>query len=650
MGQGRALLLLLGSSAFFLSPAGCSINRPKEQHFYDQHIQPIFNNFCASNTSPCHRIDPGTGVALGNLDLSSFEGVQKRRDVLRTYGSYPQPLLLLKTLTEGTVQIPYQQKFYVSEIRHTGGNTIAPTSDAYYELKRWLDNGANIDGLLPAQVANQGQGPCNTVIPENEPTVDTTGGAYQMFVATILPKIIVSCAYGTCHSSPQSDFYMTCGNDDAQKAYNYGRAASFVAAMGAPVEQSELLLRPLATPAGGVSHSGGVFFASRDDGTWKTWKAWAEAVQLSPPFTLTSSAGQRFFEDNVMPKLLQRGCALEGCHSPDGFNDLRLRSGAQGFFSPLSLQRNHDTLLKEFMALDTIDVKQSRAVKKTIFASSGGMIHRAGPVLDGTHMNGGQEVADSADACPTPFDPMTASAFCALKQWHAIERQDHAADLSPMASGDVLPLAFVARPANGDTLLQFDNYAGGADLKLADATLGANGLVTSVGNVHSALGGCPGLGGDVDVRGPEWSYDGTQLIFAARAGAASGLDLYVLEVGGGGTCRRLTNDGGRMQGLVRVHNFDPVFAPDGSVVFASTRAGTLTLRNLLPNADLFRVAPGLDFGAPEQMTWLLNSEIGPAFMQDGRVSFTAEKATPDFYQLSGRRMNWDRTDYHPLLA
>src|SRR6478609_3611246 len=37
-------------------------------------------------------------------------------------------------------------------------------------------------------------------------------------------------------------------------------------------------------------------------------------------------------------------------------------------------------------------------------------------------------------------------------------------------------------------------------------------------------------------------------------------------------------------------------------------------------------------------------------MQDGRVSFTAEKATPDFYQLSGRRMNWDLTDYHPLLA
>ena len=50
------------------------------------------------------------------------------------------------------------------------------------------------------------------------------------------------------------------------------------------------------------------------------------------------------------------------------------------------------------------------------------------------------------------------------------------------------------------------------------------------------------------------------------------------------------------------------------------------------------------------MTFLLNAELSPAMMQDGRLSFTAEKATPDFYQLSGRRMNWDLTDYHPLLA
>src|SRR5262249_5670901 len=100
---------------------------------------------------------------------------------------------------------------------------------------------------------------------------------------------------------------------------------------------------------------------------------------------------------------------------------------------------------------------------------------------------------------------------------------------------------------------------------------------------------------------------------------------------------------------VKVHNFAPVFAPDGSIVFASTRAGTLTLKTLLPASNLYRVAPGGDFANPEQMTWLSNSELSPAFMQDGRMTFTAEKATPDFYQLSSRRMNWDLTPYPPLL-
>ena len=206
-----------------------------------------------------------------------------------------------------------------------------------------------------------------------------------------------------------------------------------------------------------------------------------------------------------MPKLLQRGCALEGCHSPDGFNDFRLRSGAQGFFSPLALKRNYETTIKEFMALDTVDVKQSRAVRKTIFASSGGMTHRAGPVLDGVdEMNR----ADSVTPVPLLSIRSTASAFCVFRQWHAIERQALGGDVSPMAAGDVIPLVFVARPPNGDTLLQFDTYRGRGRSEAGRRHSGRGWPVTSVGNVRSALAGCTGLAGDVDVRGPEWSYDG----------------------------------------------------------------------------------------------------------------------------------------------
>jgi hypothetical protein len=640
---------------------GCLTKEPPEAHFYDQHIQPILKSFCVGNTSPCHAIDPETGTALGNLDLTSFDGVQKRRDVLRTYGSYPQALLLLKALPEDSVMINYLgadpmcmdcPKQFPSEIRHAGGKPIAANSDAFFELKRWIDNGANRDGIEPAEMGKAGVGTCNEGLPpaNRRIPVDTSTPGYQTFVDSVMPFLKDSCAYGTCHSSPQADFYLTCGNTDEQMAFNYGQAAGFVIGAGNAIEQSEILLRPLSPLSGGVSHTGGAFFKSREDDTWKMLRDWANQVQTAWPLGMVvKTNGQQFFENRVMPKLLQRGCALEGCHSPDGFNDFRLRSGANGAFAPTALRRNYEALADEFMAFDTIDVKQSRAVKKNIAPASGGITHRAGPIL---------EDSVSVDTPCPPYDPKATNtrAFCLIKEWQKIEREDRAASLSAMADGSTLPLAFVSRPPNGDKLLEFDNYAGGADLKLADAKLDANGGVTSVTNIRSALGQC-GLPADRDVRGPEFSYDATKVIFAARGGAADGLNLYSLDVASG-SCMKLTSDGGQMsQSGVRLHNFDPVFAPDGSVVFASTRAGTWTLYTSQPNSNLYRVGPDLDFGNPEQMTFLLNSEMSPAFMQDGRVSMTTEKVRPDmsmpngvFYQLAGRRMNWDLTDYHPLLA
>src|SRR3954469_21942653 len=102
MSKRLVFVCLLG----LVATGGCKRQDPPVNRFYDQHIQPIFNSFCVGNTSPCHKIDPETGsTALGNLDLASFEGVQKRRDVLRTYGTYPQPLLLLKAIPEESAPI-----------------------------------------------------------------------------------------------------------------------------------------------------------------------------------------------------------------------------------------------------------------------------------------------------------------------------------------------------------------------------------------------------------------------------------------------------------------------------------------------------------------------------------------------------------------
>ena len=75
--------------------------KPPEQHFYDAaHPADLQQLLRRQHVALPQASITATGMALGNLDLSSFEGVQKRRDVLRTYGSYPQPLLLLKAMPE----------------------------------------------------------------------------------------------------------------------------------------------------------------------------------------------------------------------------------------------------------------------------------------------------------------------------------------------------------------------------------------------------------------------------------------------------------------------------------------------------------------------------------------------------------------------
>jgi hypothetical protein len=479
--------------------------------------------------------------------------------------------------------------------------------------------------------------------------VDRRSRAFELFTADVAPRLGTSCALSTCHGSPQSDFHLTCGDDDEQRAANFLRAASFVAPAPSHVERSELLLRPLDPRAGGLSHTGGAFFAGREDEGWRRLREFAAEVQRSPPKARDRSRGEAFFGDFVMPVLLGRGCAFEACHSPAGFNDFRLRPGMVGFLSPFALRRNYETALWEFMAIDTPDVRQSRLVKKNLFAApdGAGITHRGGALLEGPG-------PAARGPCP-PFDPRAperSSAFCTLKEWHRLEREDHAARLSaPGAGGGLVPLAFVARPPDPDRPVDFDAFRGGAELRLADARLDAEGRVEALENVRPAARPCADLAGrtDLDVRGPEWSADGERLVFSARLGEAGGLDLWLLEPRRG-ACRRLTHDNGRRDGGVRVHNFDPVFAPDGSLVFASTRAGSLTLKHRLPGSDLWRVGPDLDVARAERMTFLTNAELAPSFMQNGQLVFTAEKASPEFYQLSGRRLNWDLTDYHPLLA
>ena len=221
-----------------------------------------------------------------------------------------------------------------------------------------------------------------------------------------------------------------------------------------------------------------------------------------------------------------------------------------------------------------------------------------------------------------------------------------------MAPGATLPLIYVERAATHLAgPLDVDTYQAGADLLVAPATLGAGATITSVGAPTSLLGGCAGASpATADVRGPEVSRDGETVAFAMRLSAADPFGLWTVNVDGSG-CSRVTPPVPAQSGIL-IHNIDPTWSPDGAyLVFASTRGAagpTLSRKYLVPQTDLWRMR--LDGSELEQLTFLTNAEVNPQFLREGRLIMTTEKVSSGFYQLAGRRINWDRTDYHPLLG
>src|SRR5690606_2278743 len=139
---------------------------------------------------------------------------------------------------------------------------------------------------------------------------------------------------------------------------------------------------------------------------------------------------------------------------------------------------------------------------------------------------------------------------------------------------DPISIVYVSRAA-GSTQgrLEFDTFQGGADLRVVDTTFGpAQRIVPAdAGASRSLLGNCGGLTANTaDVQHPNVAHDGARVVFAARNSAAEPLGVYAVTIDGA-TCNRLTPAAPDSNGI-KVHNFDPVWAPDGSaVVFASTR-------------------------------------------------------------------------------
>ena len=656
----------------------CSEIPPAEESYYSREIAPGLQFSCAQQTTGCHL--PRDGQAAGNLDLSSYDSLMRRRDALAPYGPYPVGLLLMKVSPPSEVTVetldapdpafPEQRSVVVrTDIRHAAGAGVRVDSTVFNHLVGWINNGHTRTGVPPTPTAVTAGTDCTTgpgAAPGFDPALDPTDTvSFARFESEVWPVMRGACASTSCHGARLADMHLACGDTPEETRWNYFIALQHV---NETVDCSELLLKPLATLVGGTAHVGGDTFPTRDSAGYRALDGWARDLVERNPALVREEApteGFRFFANRVQPTLVRKGCMFLNCHSPIS-PAFELRGGSHGSFSRFARRANY-RLVRKFLAYESPDPNQSRVVAKNIFTADfvdegQGLRHRGGSLFEDFSGSGTLERA-TPDDCAS-FDAMNGDlnevpAYCILVQWHAIERREAIArgeifaDTEPLRS-----VVWVARPPGIGRLDEFDTFRGGADLRVASATLDADGAIT-LGAARSLLAGC-GLDTTADVRGPAVAWDGSHIAFAARTSATTPLRLY--EMASDGTaCARIEgiSAASELENGILTHDFDPAYAPDGRLVFASTRGNlsaassgysgpTRTPASLAPNANLYVFFPAER--RVQQLTFLLNQELAPSFMADGRMIFTAEKREPGFHQFALRRENIDGGDYHPLYG
>jgi WD40-like Beta Propeller Repeat len=654
----RRRLALPGALLTLLAGA-CARQQPDPgDTYYERKVSPILHAGCATSPSgsQCHLIQDTRGNSFGNVSFDTYESIDKRRDLLLPYGPYAMPNLLLKALPPFQLGLSNwkgdEPAYITTDVAHAGGRLLDVTSVSFTELARWISRGATenntvaLDERGPRSDCNEGIGSDPDFDPRRDPDTDDFG----TFAANVNPMLGARCGAGNCHGSPGNSMYLTCGNGDEQARWNYFEVGDYVSRSP---RTSEILRRALDPAAGGTFHEGGTVFETSDEPDYRALLDWA--TEKGGPNREPEEPGFEFFTDRVQPMLVKKGCMQLGCHSPGMGHEYRLHGGSAGHFSLPATRRNYELSLEQ-VSLESNDPNASRLLRKNLPPQRNGVVHRGGSLFADA---GNPSTCDLSAAATGPLDEQ--NPYCVLSAWIALERQAR----MPSDPG-MTEIVYVRSPAGtGPSSPQdFERFAPGADLLRVRASIGSDGWPSLSGAPESLLTSC-GLGSNVDVRRPSASWDGTRIAFSARTAADAPWRIYLIAGTGCSVEAAIDapavddsgaalTDNGQL-----VHNFDPSFGPDGRIVFSSTR-GNVTNTGAFDyrgpqrspadpsrsNANLYVSEPG----GIRQLTFLLDQELAPSFMVDGRLIFSVEKRGPGFYQLAGRRMNLDGGDYHPLFG
>lgn len=211
----------------------------------------------------------------------------------------------------------------------------------------------------------------------------------------------------------------------------------------------------------------------------------------------------------------------------------------------------------------------------------------------------GREFLRTLDEFASRHDSQSAE-----KELRALQRE------ALLANPDVArhPLLFVVRPQyrkdhhNTETMFQTGeintgSFVGGGALKAIDVRSN---------EVRTLLTVPEGL-----VRDPDVSFDGRKVLFSMRKNRADDYHLYEIAADGTGL-RQLTFGGG-------VSDIDPIYLPDGRILFTSTREPKYCMCNRHIMGNLFTM--DADGRHLEQIGHSTLHEGHAALMDDGRVLY-----------------------------
>lgn len=113
------------------------------------------------------------------------------------------------------------------------------------------------------------------------------------------------------------------------------------------------------------------------------------------------------------------------------------------------------------------------------------------------------------------------------------------------------------------------------------------------------------------VSDPCVSFDGKRILFSMRAPGETWRNIYTIGVDGS-DLTQITRDGG--------HDFDPLYLPDGRIMFTSSRDGEMDEYNHAPSEHLYRC--NADGSELERVSFNQSDDFDPALLPNGQIVYT----------------------------